>query len=72
MSRERTYGSYARQLTLGTGLDLSGIEAEYSDGVLTLTVPVAEEAKPRKVLVTHGGRRQQISSDATEEPQQEG
>ena len=70
VSRERSYGSYARQLTLGTGLDLGGIAAEYADGVLTLTVPVAEEAKPRKVLVTHGGHRQQIRSEATEVPTQ--
>lgn len=72
VSRERSYGSYARQLTLGTGLDLGGIAAEYADGVLTLTVPVAEEAKPRKVLVTHGGHSQQISSEATEAPTLEG
>ncbi len=51
VSRERSYGSYARQLTLGTGLDLSKINADYADGVLTLTIPVAEEAKPRKIAV---------------------
>lgn len=51
VSRERSFGSYARQLTLGPGLNLSNISADYSDGVLTLTIPVAEEAKPRKVKV---------------------
>ena len=55
VSRERSYGSYARQLTLGAGLNLSEISAEYADGVLTLTIPVAEEAKPRKVKVGTGG-----------------
>ena len=49
VSRERTTGSFARQLTLGGGLDLSNVNADYADGVLTLTIPVAEEAKPRKI-----------------------
>ncbi len=54
VSRERSYGSYARQLTLGPGLNLAQISADYADGVLTLTIPVAEEAKPRKVKVNQG------------------
>jgi len=54
VSRERSFGTYARQISLGTGLDLSKIEASYIDGVLTLTIPVAEEAKPRKIAVTTG------------------
>jgi len=52
VSRERSFGTYARQISLGTGLDLSKIAAGYVDGVLTLTIPVAEEAKPRKISVT--------------------
>ncbi|MCL2782661.1 MAG: Hsp20/alpha crystallin family protein, partial [Propionibacteriaceae bacterium] len=51
VSRERSFGTYARQISLGTGLDLAKIEATYVDGVLTLTIPVAEEAKPRKITV---------------------
>lgn len=51
VSRERTTGSFARQLTLGGGLDLSNVNADYADGVLTLTIPVAEEAKPRKIAI---------------------
>ena len=35
--------------------ELDRIQADYSDGVLTLTIPVAEQAKPRKISVTHGG-----------------
>ncbi|WP_341730154.1 Hsp20/alpha crystallin family protein [Brooklawnia sp.] len=54
VSRERSYGSYARQLTLGQGLNLAEITADYNDGVLTLVIPVAEEAKPRKVKVSQG------------------
>ncbi|MCL1841916.1 MAG: Hsp20/alpha crystallin family protein [Propionibacteriaceae bacterium] len=52
VSRERTWGTYARQISLGSGLDLASIQANYTDGVLTLTIPVAEEAKPRKIAVT--------------------
>ncbi|MDR1808665.1 MAG: Hsp20/alpha crystallin family protein, partial [Propionibacteriaceae bacterium] len=55
VSRERSYGTYARQISLGTGLDVAHITADYTDGVLTLTIPVAEEAKPRKIAVQTGG-----------------
>lgn len=53
LSHERPAGTFARQLTLGYGVALDRIEADYTDGVLTLTIPVAEEAKPRKIEVTH-------------------
>ena len=53
LSRERPAGTFARQLTLGYGLAADRIEADYADGVLTLTMPVAEEAKPRKISVAH-------------------
>ncbi len=59
LSRERTVGTMARQLTLGPGLALDRIEADYADGVLTLTIPVAEEAKPRKISVQHRPRTPQ-------------
>ena len=51
--RERAAGTFARQLTLGRGLATDKISADYSDGVLTLTIPVAETAKPRKISVAH-------------------
>ncbi len=54
LSRERTTGTYVRQLALGRGLALDRIDASYADGVLTLTIPVAEEARPRRVEVRHG------------------
>jgi HSP20 family protein len=57
---ERPAGTFARQLTLGYGVALDKISAEYSDGVLNLTIPVAEEAKPRKVAVSHSGTTTQI------------
>ena len=55
LSRERPSGTFARQLSLGRGLALDRIEADYRDGVLSLTIPVAEEAKPRRISVSHGG-----------------
>lgn len=54
LTRERPAGAYARQLAVGRGLDLDQIDATYTDGVLTLTIPVAQEAKPRKITVQHG------------------
>lgn len=55
---ERPQGTFSRQLFLGETLDTDRIEAEYADGVLTLRLPVAESAKPRKVAIraTDNGR----------------
>ncbi|RFU19831.1 Hsp20/alpha crystallin family protein [Geodermatophilus marinus] len=49
---ERPYGSYTRQLVLGRSLDTDRLEASYHDGVLTLSIPVAERARARKISVT--------------------
>ena len=51
---ERPSGVYSRQLVLGDGLAVDAIQAEYRDGVLTLTIPVAEQAKPRKIEIRRG------------------
>ena len=51
---ERPQGRFSRQLFLGEGLDAEHLTASYDYGVLTVTVPVAEEAKPRKVEITSG------------------
>lgn len=64
LAKERPVGTYARQLTVGRGLALDAISATYSDGVLTLTIPVAEEAKPRRIEVQHGASTQQIGASA--------
>ena len=53
LTRERTTGTYARQLTLGNRVALDHIQADYRDGVLSLTIPVADEARPRKINVSH-------------------
>jgi len=58
--RERPAGTFARQLTLGYGVALDKIEAQYADGVLSLRIPVAEEAKPRKISVAHAGGATEI------------
>ena len=52
---ERSQGASSRQLFLGESLDADSIRASYEQGVLTLTIPIAERAKPRKVEVTSGG-----------------
>jgi HSP20 family protein len=49
---ERYRGSFRRQIQLGDGLDLDQLEADLHDGVLTIRIPVAEQAKPRKVSVS--------------------
>ena len=48
---ERPQGSFTRQLFLGETLDPDRLEASYDQGVLTLTIPVAERAKPRKIEI---------------------
>ena len=61
---ERPQGSFSRQLFLGESLDADAMEAHYEQGVLTITIPVAEAAKPRKVEVT-SGQRQAIEAGST-------
>lgn len=59
---ERPTGSFTRQLFLGDTLDTERVDASYDAGVLTLRIPVAEQAKPRRIQITGGdGGRRQIS-----------
>jgi HSP20 family protein len=51
VARERPQGTFSRQLFLGESLDADAIDASYEHGVLTLRIPVMEEAKPRKIQV---------------------
>ncbi|MGB0113370.1 MAG: Hsp20/alpha crystallin family protein [Ilumatobacteraceae bacterium] len=51
---ERHDGTFRRQVTLGEGLDADGIEADYTDGVLSVRIPVAPQAQPRKINVGTG------------------
>ncbi|MDO5049236.1 MAG: Hsp20/alpha crystallin family protein [Actinomycetaceae bacterium] len=66
LTHERPVGTFARQLTLGYGVALDKIEADYADGVLTLTIPVAEEAKPRKIQVRHKDDGKVIEAESNE------
>lgn len=52
LAAERPRGVFSRQLVLGENLDTENIEASYDTGVLTLRIPVAERAKPRKIAIT--------------------
>ena len=58
---ERTYGVFSRQLFLGDTLDADHLTADYEAGVLTLRIPVAEQAKPRKISIGSSGGRREIS-----------
>jgi HSP20 family protein len=65
LANERPHGSFSRQLFLGEGLDADHIQASYDQGVLTVTLPVAEAAKPRKVEITAGGGAKAIEATAS-------
>lgn len=55
---ERPQGTFSRQLFLGEGLDTERIDADYNAGVLTLRLPVAEKAKPRRVPINVSDKSQ--------------
>jgi HSP20 family protein len=57
---ERPHGVFSRQILLGDNLDTSKIDAQFSDGVLTLSIPVAEEAKPRRIDIRHDSSKAEI------------
>jgi len=54
LAAERPRGVFSRQLVLGDNLDVSRVQAAYQAGVLTLRIPVAEQAKPRKIEIATG------------------
>jgi HSP20 family protein len=63
VAAERPQGVFSRQLVLGDALDAENVKAGYDGGVLTLRIPVAPKAQPRKIEITTGqGARQQISA----------
>ena len=63
IAAERPRGVFSRQLILGDNLNTEHIAASYDSGVLTLQIPVAEKAKPRKISVTSKGEdRQSITA----------
>jgi len=67
VATERPQGSFSRQLFLGDGLDADRIDAQYNHGVLTVTIPVAEQAKPRRIDIASGdGGAQAIETNGAE------
>ena len=63
VASERPRGVFSRQLILGDTLNTDNIKASYDQGVLTLRIPVAEKAKPRKIEIeTQQGQMQQIGT----------
>ncbi|MGM7774586.1 Hsp20/alpha crystallin family protein [Arthrobacter sp. KNU-44] len=63
IASERPRGIFSRQLILGDALDTEGVKANYDAGVLTLRIPVAEKAKPRRIEIeTTGKQRQEINA----------
>ena len=66
LANERFFGTYRRQLSLGEGIDSSKISATYENGVLSVTIPLAERAKPRRIEVTSADSRQSIEPTTVE------
>ena len=64
LASERPTGLFSRQLVLGDNLDLEQVQADYDQGVLRLRVPVAEQAKPRKVEISTGNKGEQSAISA--------
>ena len=62
VANERRQGTFSRQMFLGNALNADEIHATYDNGVLTLTIPVAEKAKARRIEVTSSGQQQAISA----------
>jgi HSP20 family protein len=54
---------FTRQLVVGEGVDIDRIAADYRDGVLTVTLPVAEAAKPRRINVGRGETHRVIEAE---------
>ncbi len=63
--RERRWGKFYRSVTLPANVDASKVQANFEHGVLTLTIPKAEETKPRKIQVGTGSHSQQIESHSS-------
>jgi HSP20 family protein len=69
LAHERRGGSFLRQLTLGQGIDTEHIGASYANGVLSVTIPVSERAKPRKIEVTSSDNTMRVGSSARSDQQ---
>jgi HSP20 family protein len=66
LASERFFGTYRRQVSLGEGIDPSKITATWENGVLNVTIPLAERAKPRRIEVTHSESDKSIDGTTAE------
>jgi HSP20 family protein len=62
IAAERPRGVFSRQLFLGDNLDTERVRAEYDAGVLRLTIPIAEKAKPHKIEIASNGHSKAVKS----------
>lgn len=60
ITRERTSATFVRQLSLGQGVDTERISASYDNGVLSVTIPVSEKARSRRIEVVSSARPEQV------------
>jgi HSP20 family protein len=67
VATERPWGVFSRQLVLGDALDTGKVDAEYDAGVLRLRIPIAEQAKPRRISIARrdDARRSETRSIAS-------
>ena len=63
---ERPWGRFSRQVVLGDTLDTERVNASFADGVLTVTMPVADAAKSRRIEITHAPLRAESREVTTE------
>jgi HSP20 family protein len=68
LANERQQGTFTRRVLLGESLDTSQLEAAYDHGVLSITIPVAEQAQPRKIAVGGSQSRAPIEAESHEAP----
>lgn len=66
LANERPQGTFTRRVLMGENVDTSRLDAAYEDGVLTVTIPVTDAAKPRRIPIGHGGRSGAIEASASE------
>jgi len=66
LANERFFGSYRRQLSLGEGVDTAAISATYENGVLTVTIPMAERAKKSRIEISHSADQRSIETNTVE------
>ncbi len=68
ITREREAATFVRQLNLGQGIDTERISASYDNGVLSVTIPVSEKAKPRRIEVASGAGDTTIRAHESDAP----